>query len=91
MGFNLIETGDMLMRIRRRRRFRGSSGDGYTMKSGLAVFLIFFGFGMFFVESWYVSHCKKNYSEPNKVITVLIIVIAIVSFILAMVAEANHE
>ena len=81
MGFNLIETGDMLMRIR--HRYRGSR---HPLTLWGFIFLVVGLALMLAVKIW----DSKN-KESGKALKVVIMVVAVIFIILSTAADAMGD
>ncbi len=83
MGFDLIETGDMLMRIRHRHRYRGSR---HPLTLWGFIFLVVGLALMLAVKIW-----DSKDKESGKNVKVIIMVAAIAFIILSTAADAMGD
>ena len=83
MGFDLIETGDMLMRIRRRHRYRGSSHPPTLLG---VIFLVVAVVLILSVRIW-----DSKDKQSGKTVKVIIMVAAIAFIILSSFADAMGD
>ena len=83
MGLYLIETGDMLMRIRRRHRYRGSR---HPLTLWGFIFLVVGAALMLSVKIW-----DSKDKESGKALKVVIMVVAIAFIIMSSFADAMGD
>ena len=83
MGLYLIETGDMLMRIRRRHRYRGSR---HPLTLWGFIFLVVGAALMLAVKIW-----DSKDKESGKTVKVVIMVVAVIFIILSTAADAMGD
>jgi peptidoglycan/LPS O-acetylase OafA/YrhL len=83
MGFDLIETGNMLMRIRRRHRYRGSSHPPTLLG---VIFLVVAVVLILSVRIW-----DSKDKQSGKTVKGAAMVVAVIFIILSALADAMGD